>query len=301
MSPRLTSDDALVAFLQGVMLQWQCQLAIALLQRTPDEVVLLCSEPPIPVTYAPVWRWELPVSPKTGVRAIQRLLRSELPSFVSAGLPFSPGAVLYVDCSAFGRMSVGGFLLIWDENATLQDSLADVDHMVEEACIQWLRPVYAQLLDARQWEDQNADSVAQFHHVFDSVPQGIIVLSGRHPEAQVNAAAAALFGLAPGLVPADFLAQAMRAARSRCENAAELDQAYASLQSDLDKELVAQWYLDDCVWRVACGHSSSASKWSQGACMVISGHYRTGSTGAGAADRSEPRFFDWPLKPPCVF
>ncbi len=116
--------------------------------------------------------------------------------------------------------------------------------------MQWLRPVYAQLVDARQWEEQNAESAAQFHHVFDSVPQGIVVLSARHPQAQINAAAAALLGLSAGWVPAEVLAQAMRATRERCDNAAELEQAYAPLQSDLDAELVARWFLDDCVWRV---------------------------------------------------
>ena len=42
----------------------------------------------------------------------------------------------------------------------------------------------------------------------------------------------------------------MRATRARCDNAAELEQAYAPLQSDLDAELLTRWFLDDCVWRV---------------------------------------------------
>lgn len=246
----LTSDDALLAFLQGVILQSQCHLAVALLQRTPDEVVPLCSVPTIPVTHTPVWRWQLPAAPKTGARVIQQLSRKELPSLVTAGLPFCPGTVLYVDCSVFGQIARGGFVLIWDAASELQHSFADADCLGEEASVQWLRPVYAQLLDARHWEVQNADSVAQFHHVFDSVPQGIVVLSARYPEAQINAVAAALLGLPAGLVRADVLAQAMRSARSRCDNAAELDQAYASLQNDLDAQQVVQWCLDDCVWRV---------------------------------------------------
>ena len=246
----LTSDDALLAFLQGVILQSQCHLAVALLQRTPDEVVPLCSVPTIPVTHTPVWRWQLPAAPKTGVRVIQQLSRKELPSLVTAGLPFCPGTVLYVDCSVFGQIARGGFVLIWDAASELQHTIADADCLGEEASVQWLRPVYAQLLDARHWEVQNADSVAQFHHVFDSVPQGIVVLSARYPEAQINAVAAALLGLPAGLVRADVLAQAMRSARSRCDNAAELDQAYASLQNDLDAQQVVQWCLDDCVWRV---------------------------------------------------
>ena len=249
-SPHSTPDDALIAFLQGVSVQSQCRLAVALWQRAPDEVDPLCSVPTIALTHTPVWRWRLPVSPKTGTHAVQRLSRKELPSLVTAGLPFSPGLALYVDCSAFGRMAGGGFVLIWDEATALSDGFADADLVGGEATVQWLRPVYAQLVDARQWEEQNAESAAQFHHVFDSVPQGIVVLSARHPQAQINAAAAALLGLSAGWVPAEVLAQAMRATRERCDNAAELEQAYAPLQSDLDAELVARWFLDDCVWRV---------------------------------------------------
>jgi len=147
-------------------------------------------------------------------------------------------------------MAGGGFVLIWDEATALSDGSADADLVGGEATVQWLRPVYAQLVDSRQWEEQNAESAAQFHHVFDSVPQGIVVLSARHPQAQINAAAAALLGLSAGWVPAEVLAQAMRATRERCDNAAELEQAYAPLQSDLDAELVVRWFLDDCVWRV---------------------------------------------------
>ena len=249
-SPHSTPDDALIAFLQGVSVQSQCRLAVALWQRAPDEVVPLCSVPTIALTHTPVWRWRLPVSPKTGTHAVQRLSRKELPSLVTAGLPFSPGLALYVDCSAFGRMAGGGFVLIWDEATALSDGFADADLVGGEATVQWLRPVYAQLVDARQWEEQNAESAAQFHHVFDSVPQGIVVLSARHPQAQINAAAAALLGLSAGWVSAEVLAQAMRATRERCDNASELEQAYAPLQSDLDAELVVRWFLDDCVWRV---------------------------------------------------
>jgi len=104
-SPHSTPDDALIAFLQGVSVQSQCRLALALWQRAPDEVVPLCSVPNIALSHTPVWRWRLPVSPKTGTHAVQRLSRKELPSLFTAGLPFSPGLALYVDCSAFGRMA----------------------------------------------------------------------------------------------------------------------------------------------------------------------------------------------------
>ena len=250
MTPDPITGDAIEAFLQGVRQLSRCRLTVAVWQRAADEVVPLHSVPSIAVTHTPVWRWNLPAVPRTGGQAVRPLSRKELPSLVTAGLPFAPGRVLYVDCSGFGRVAAGGFVMVWDEGSSSPHGPSDVDGRVSEADVQWLRPVYAQLLDARQWEAQNADSAAQFHHVFDSVPQGIVVSSARHAKAQINEAAAALFGLSAGWVPADMLAQAMRDVRSRCDNAAELERAYAPLQTDLDAEMVVEWNLDDAVWRV---------------------------------------------------
>lgn len=250
MTAQATQDDPLVSFLYGVCQLAQCRLAVALWQRAPDEVAPLCSVPSIGLAHTPVWQWQLPVSPKTGTSTVRHLSRKELPSLVTAGLSFNPVSVAYVDCSAFGRVAGGGFMLLWDDVSASRQDLADIDGVEGNATLQWLRPVYAQLLDARQWEAQNEDSAAQFHHVFDSVPQGIIVSSARHAKAQINEAAATLFQLTAGWVPADLVAQALRDTRSRCENAAELEQAYAPLQRDLDIGLVVNWCLDDRVWRV---------------------------------------------------
>lgn len=116
--------------------------------------------------------------------------------------------------------------------------------------LRWLSPVYARLLDATHWESAVSDSAAQFHHIFDSVPHGIVVFSAKGTEAKVNEGAANLLGLPSGSVPVDLAAQAMRDTRSKCENASELEHSYASLLGDLDTTIVVDWYLKDSVWRV---------------------------------------------------
>lgn len=119
--------DAMAAFLQGVCELSQCRMAVALWQRAPHEVAALCSVPSIQLGHAPVWRWQLPHSPSTNsdCNVVQRLSRRQLPSLVTAGLPFSPGAVVYVDCSAFGKISTGGFVMVWEENHPSQQCFAE--------------------------------------------------------------------------------------------------------------------------------------------------------------------------------
>lgn len=244
-----TPVDAMSAFLEGLRLLFRCHMAVALLQRNPDEVLPLCSTPSIQLTHTPVWRWRLPRAPIDGTGAVQRLPRQQLPSLVTAGLPFIPEYVVYVDCSALGKLSEGGFVLLWDEKCPSHQGLADAISLGDAGEHRWIRPVYAQLLDASQWEAQKADSVARFHHVFDTVPHGIVVLSVKSAEAQINKAAAKLFCLPSESVPAEVLAKAMRDTRSLCDNATELEQTYATLQNDLDAQIVVNWHLQDRVWR----------------------------------------------------
>lgn len=250
MPPAKPQDDALLAFLEVIRQLTRCSMVVALWQRAPEEVVPLCSAPSMVLNHTPVWRWRLPALPKDDADKLQRLSTRQLPSMVTAGLPFSPGAVAYVDCSAIDQHAAGGFLLLWADAPAPHPAAPALGDVPLDLPIQWLRPVYAQLLDIRQASQRDGESAAQFHHVFDSVPQGIVVLSASHAKAQVNAAAAALFGLSAGWILVDVLAQAMHDTRARCDNAAELELAYTALQGDLDAEIVIDWHLDDRVWRV---------------------------------------------------
>lgn len=79
--------DPVASFLKGVCQLYECDMAVALCQLTPDEVAPLCSVPPIPLTSAPVWSWRLPQSSEENHDAVHRLPRQQLPSLVTAGLP----------------------------------------------------------------------------------------------------------------------------------------------------------------------------------------------------------------------
>ena len=104
-----------------------------------------------------------------------------------------------------------------------------------------LRPIYASLLDARHLAEETIESGAKFHDIFNSVPQGVVVVSGLDQHAQVNQVASGLLNISAGYVPLNTLAQAMRAARMRCDNAADLESVYQALQHSLNAQVTANW------------------------------------------------------------
>lgn len=228
----------------------QARMTAALVQRVPGEVMPLRSEPPLGLTVAPVWHWQLPVSPKDAAVGLQPLPLNQLPSLVISGLPFTPAVVAYLDCTAWGEQVAGGLLFLWDATQAEPAAALVGANGSADAAVLWLRPVYARLLEGRQLAVQTLESHAQFHDIFNSVPQGIVVVSGQGAQAQVNQGAADLLQIPVGQVAVDVLGQAMRATRNRCDNAAELDAAYLPLQHTLDAEVVVDWQLDDRIWRV---------------------------------------------------
>lgn len=236
--------DALTALLTLAKQLTRASMTAALIQRAPGEVVPLRSEPQLGLRHAPVWHWHLPVTAKEVSAGLEPLPLEHLPSLITSGLPFIPATVAYLDCTAWGQQVTGGLLFVWDAEQTV------LAHAPTDDPVLLLRPVYARLLDGRHLAVQTVESSAQFHDIFNSVPQGIVVVSGQGVEAQANLCAAALLRIPQGLVAVDVLAQAMRSARARCDNAAQLDVAYRPLQHALDTEVVVDWYLDDRTWRV---------------------------------------------------
>ncbi len=91
---------------------------------------------------------------------------------------------------------------------------------------------------------------ARFHDLFESVPLGIVVIDGSGRAPQVNERAAALLGLASGIVDAARLADAMRRLRERCSNAAELAANYRAFGTELDYAATLLWQLGDRVLQV---------------------------------------------------
>jgi diguanylate cyclase (GGDEF)-like protein len=241
--------DALLAMLTLARQLSQASMTVALLRRAPDEFVPLLSEPPLAWPASTAWRWRSPRRQEDEPGGLQWLPLASLPSMVTAGLPFVPVAVAYLDSAALGDQQAGGVLFLWDAaQAHHVTTLTGQDAGAHPVLL--LRTIYARLLDGRDLAVQKIEADAQFHDIFNSVPQGIVVVKGQGAHAQVNRVMSAVLQVPHGQVPVDVLAQAMQAARRRCSNAAELDVAYQPLQHALDAEVVVHWELDERVWRV---------------------------------------------------
>jgi diguanylate cyclase (GGDEF)-like protein len=248
--PTNAYTDALSALLALARELTHANVTAAVIQRAPGQVLSLRTEPQIALTQAPVWRWDLPVAPNDSAVGVQLLSRDRWPSQITTGLSFTPAVVAYLDSSVWGQQVAGGLLFLWDAaQAHHATALLDV-HAPSAASVLLLRPVLACLFDGRERAEQVVESGAQFHDIINSVPQGIVVVSAQGLQAQVNQTASVLLGIPTGMVAVDVLAQAMRTIRGRCDNAAELEQAYRPLLHALDTEVVVDWQLDDQVWRV---------------------------------------------------
>lgn len=242
--------DALAALLALARQLTQATMTAALVQRGPGEMAPLRSEPQLGLPYAPVWRWQLPVDAVDGAIGLRLVPLDQLPSLITTGLPFTPVVVAYLDCASWGEQVNGGLLFLWDAAQAHHAAVLTGANASAASSVLLLRPVYARLLDGRHLAAQTIDSSAQFHDIFNSVPQGIVVISGQGTLAQVNQGASALLDIPRGLVAVEVLARAMRTLRARCDNAAELDAIYQPLQHALDAEVVVDWQFEDQVWRV---------------------------------------------------
>lgn len=242
--------NSLAAFLELARQLSQASLVIALQQRAADQVVPLRSEPPLSWQRGTAWSWRIPKELSNEAGALQFLCPADLPSMLTVGLTFTAAKVAYLNCLDFGERAEGGVLFVWDASQAPKAVTLSSNPLSQQHLIGLLRPIYARLLDARHLAEETIESGAKFHDIFNSVPQGVVVVSGLGQHAQVNQVASGLLNISAGYVPLDTLAQAMRAARTRCDNAADLESVYQALQHSLNAQVTANWELDECIWRV---------------------------------------------------
>lgn len=242
--------NSLAAFLELARQLSQASLVIGLQQRSVDQVVPLRSEPPLSWQRSTAWSWRIPKELSNEAGALQFLCPADLPSMLTAGLTFTVAKAAYLNCLDFGERAEGGVLFVWDASQVPKAVTLSSNPLSQQNLIGLLRPIYARLLDARHLAEETIESGAKFHDIFNSVPQGVVVVSGLGQHAQVNQVASGLLNISAGYVPLDTLAQAMRAARTRCDNAADLESVYQALQHSLNAQVTANWELDECIWRV---------------------------------------------------
>lgn len=245
-----THVNSLAAFLELARQLSHASLVIALQQHAVDQVVPLRSEPSLSWQLGTAWSWNIPEKLRNDAEVLQFLCVTDLPSMLATGLTFTAAKVAYLNCLDFGERVAGGVLFVWDDAQAPKAAALCSDPSSLQDLIALLRPIYASLLDAHHLAEETIESGAKFNDIFNSVPQGVVVVSGLGKYAQVNQVASALLNISTGHVPLETIAYAMRAARTRCDNVADLESVYQVLQHSLNAQVTANWELDECIWRV---------------------------------------------------
>lgn len=163
-----------------------------------------------------------------------------LPTAVMHALGGPPAWVLFVPAT-MPDAPVGGLLLLWRGQAP------DAARVAAAPC---LAASVAALLSARRQTEREATVRNQFLDLFESVPAGIVLIDGDGVGTVVNERAADLLACTPGAHRAADMVEPMRALRARCDNHAELEQAYAAHMRDVDFAATLHWNLGERTYEV---------------------------------------------------
>lgn len=163
-----------------------------------------------------------------------------LPSAILHALGGTPGSVLYIPSPSHGA-PLSGLLLLWRHASAPAPMTQQVPMLAASV---------ARLLSARREAAREVIVRNQFEDLFESVPAGIVLIDGDGVGAAINERAAELMACAPGRHRAAELAAPMRALRQRCDNHAELDQAYARQMGDVNFASKLNWTLGERTFEV---------------------------------------------------
>lgn len=152
----------------------------------------------------------------------------------------APGNLLYVP-SPTPDAPRSGLLLLWAPASPVAPLAGQVVALAAGV---------AQLLGARRETTRELIVRNQFLDLFESVPAGIVLIDGDGVGAAVNERAADLLGCHAGRHRAADIAGPMRALRQRCDNHAELDQAYAAQMGNVDFAATLHWSLGERTYEV---------------------------------------------------
>lgn len=134
-----------------------------------------------------------------------------------------------------------GILLLWTAQG-VRHCTCSFRSDIEQG-VPTLTRVFAQMLTDRRRAMERRLMSERFYDLFESVPSGIVVLSGNGGAGMVNKPAAALLGITAGEIEAAMLAAPMRALRQSCSNASQLQAAYGAVMGDVDYAVTILWDL----------------------------------------------------------
>lgn len=166
--------------------------------------------------------------------------RFRLPTSILTALGGPAGSVLFIPAPSDDAPS-SGLLLLWKTGASPEQCAASMA---------LLGPSVAQLLSARRGAAHDIVVRNQFIDLVESVPAGIVLFDGDGLGTVINQRAAELLGQKPGKHRAADLVGPMRALRQRCDNHAELEQAYAAQVGNLNFATTLNWVMGERTFEV---------------------------------------------------
>lgn len=166
--------------------------------------------------------------------------RFRLPTAVLTALGGPAASVLFIPAPSDDAPS-SGLLLLWKRGASPDPP---------PASMALLGPSVAQLLSARRGAAHDIVVRNQFIDLVESVPAGIVLFDGDGLGTVINQRAAELLGQKPGKHRAADLVGPMRALRQRCDNHAELEQAYAAQVGNLNFATTLHWVMGERTFEV---------------------------------------------------
>ena len=166
--------------------------------------------------------------------------RFRLPTAILTALGGPAASVLFIPAPSDDAPS-SGMLLLWKPGASPDPP---------PASMALLGPSVAQLLSARRGAAHDIVVRNQFIDLVESVPAGIVLFDGDGLGTVINQRAAELLGQKPGKHRAADLVGPMRALRQRCDNHAELEQAYAAQVGNLNFATTLNWVMGERTFEV---------------------------------------------------
>lgn len=231
-----TDSQALAALCDFVRLTTQADLVMAIEIQADGRASWATASPTVPAAGFNMARsgvfdhaWDGQAMEASGFR---------LPSAFMHALGGPAAHLLFVPAPSHGA-PLSGLLLLWRRHAPPLT-----------AQIPLLAGSVARLLSARREAVRESIVRNQFIDLVESVPAGIVLIDGDGQSAVVNERAADLLGSTPGNHRAADLAGPMRALRQRCDNHAELEQAYATQIGDMNFAAKLNWTLGERTYEV---------------------------------------------------
>lgn len=138
-----------------------------------------------------------------------------------------------------GYARSSGLLLLWTDKKRPSALVADIGLLASSVSAGFTK---------RREDVQHKRMRDQFNDLFESVPSGIVLFDGQR--AMVNARAAELLEVDPGVYPPHQLATPMRQLRWRCANKDHLEQIYAQHLGNIDYAAINHWVIGDKTYEV---------------------------------------------------